>query len=320
MHMHATHASHSSKQVKTAALVATFAATIISSSTLIVFFFTHSYVIGLAALESTIDVIVSFTNAQIIQFARKDADENHPYGHGRAESIASLGQASLMAGGALVMCYLAISHLFRLYRTDNFLLKTTTTPWLILFFAVFCCISFSVSWWLKKQGKRFNSPALLSDAGHYFVDFLTNLSTTVALSLIIFVGYDFLDPLLALIFAGVILRVAYKIFHDNVADLMDRDIPVRVKNEAYEIIMTSHPQIIDIHKFRGRRSGHRYFFDFHITLPDELSFYEVHEIIETVEKRISERFDGDVNAHADPKGIRTDSIPKYSPENYFKKT
>lgn len=315
MHMHATPSSHSSKRVRSAALVATLAATIISCSTIIVFFFTHSYVIGLAALESSIDVIVSFTNAQIIHFARKDADANHPYGHGRAESIASLGQASLMAGGALVMCYLALSHLFHLYQSNNLLLKTTTTPWLILFFGVFCCISFSVSWWLKKQGKLFNSPALLSDAGHYFVDFLTNLSTTIALILIIFIGYDFLDPLLALIFAGVILRVAYKIFHENVADLMDRDVPLHVKHEAYDIIMKSNSQIIDIHKFRGRKSGHRYFFDFHITLPDTLSFYEVHDIIETVEKRISERFEGDVSAHADPSGVRSASVPKYSPDD-----
>lgn len=313
MHMHATHGSRSSKRVKSAALVATVAATVISCSTLIVFFLTHSYVIGLAALESTIDVIVSFTNAQIIQFARKDADENHPYGHGRAESIASLGQASLMAGGALVMCYLSVSHLFRLYRTGNFFLKTTTTPWLIVFFAIFCCISFGVSWWLKKQGKLFNSPALLSDAGHYFVDFLTNLSTTIALGLIIFLGYDFLDPLLALIFAGVILRVAYKIFHENVADLMDRDVPSSVKSEAYDIIMKSDSRIVDIHRFRGRKSGHRYFFDFHITLPDELSFHEVHDIIETVEQRITARFDGDVNAHADPLGVRIASVPKYLP-------
>lgn len=314
MHMHhAGSGTHLSKRAKNAALFAALAATFITFATLTLFFFTRSYVIALAALESSIDMIVSFTNTKIVQFARLDADEKHPYGHGRAESIASLGQASLMAGGALVMTYLACSHLFELYRTDNFLLKTATTPWLIGFFALFCCISFSVSWWLKKQGEILNSPALLSDAGHYFVDFLTNLSTTIALILIVFLGYDFLDPLLALIFGCVILRVAYKIFHENVNDLMDQDVSKEIKKKAFAIIMGTDSRIIDIHRFRGRKSGHRYFFDFHITLPDHLTFQEVHDIIRTVEQEISEHFSGDVSTHADPSSVRSESVPKYIP-------
>lgn len=312
MHMPAS-SYHTSKKAKNAALVAAIAATFITIATLIVFFFTHSYVIALAALESSIDMIVSFTNTKIVQFARKDADAKHPYGHGRAESIASLGQASLMAGGALIMVFLAFKHLLELYHSDNFFIKTQTTPWLIVFFSIFCCISFSVSWWLKKQGKILNSPALMSDAGHYFVDFLTNLSTTIALILIVFLGYDFLDPLLAVIFASVILKVAYKIFHENVNDLMDTDVPSRIKKEAFELIMKTNPKIIDVHRFRGRRSGHRYFFDFHITLPDTLSFNEVHDIVEVVEKVISDRFDGDVSVHPDPSSVRTPENPRFTP-------
>ena len=312
MHMPASSA-HMSRRAKNAALVAAFAATFITISTVAVFFLTHSYVIALAALESSIDMIVSFTNTKIVEFSRRDADEKHPYGHGRAESIASLGQASLMAGGALVMLFLACSHLVKLYRADDFFAKSYTTPWLILFFGIFCCISFSVSWWLRKQGKALNSPALLSDAGHYFVDFLSNLSTTLALTLIVFLKYEFLDPMLALIFSGVIMRVAYRIFHSNIDDLMDSDVSHEIKKEAYELIMQTDSRIIDIHRFRGRKSGHRYFFDFHITLPHTLSFNEAHDIVEAVESKLSQKYDGDVSVHSDPSNIRRSDLPKYLP-------
>ncbi len=308
-----TSSAHMSKRARNAALVAAIAATCITSSMVTVFFFTHSYVIALTALESSIDMIVSFTNTKIVAFARQDADERHPYGHGRAESIASLGQASLMAGGALVMLFLACSHLVKLYTADNFFNKTDTTPWLILFFAIFCCISYGVSWWLKKQGTILNSPALLSDASHYFVDFLSNLSTTIALTLIVFLKFEFLDPLLAVVFSCVILRVAYRIFHTNVNDLMDSDVSPDVKKEAYEIIMKTDSRIIDIHKFRGRKSGHRYFFDFHITLPSTLTFNEAHDLVEAVETKLGQKFDGDVSAHPDPSNIRTENHPKYLP-------
>jgi len=306
---------HMSKRAKHAALFAALASTFITTATLIVFFFTHSYVIGLAALESSIDMMVSFTNTKIVTFARTDADERHPYGHGRAESIASLGQAALMAGGALVMLFLSITHLMRLYKSDDFLAKMNTTPWLVLFFSIFAGISYSVSWWLKKQGKVLNSPALLSDSGHYFVDFLSNVSTTCALALIVFLKYEFLDPMIAIIFSGVILRVAYRIFHTNVNDLMDSDVPPEVKEEAYEVIMKIDSRIIDIHRFRGRKSGHRYFFDFHITLPHTLSFNEVHDIIETVEEKLSVHYDGDVSVHPDPSNIRKAEQPEYLPRS-----
>ena len=86
----------------------------------------------------------------------------------------------------------------------------------------------------------------------------------------------------------------------------------QIKKEAYEIIMNTNPQIIDIHRFRGRRSGHRYFFDFHITLPDTLTFTEVHDIVEMVEDTLGQRFDGDVTAHPDPSSVRTSEHPKFS--------
>ena len=82
----------------------------------------------------------------------------------------------------------------------------------------------------------------------------------------------------------------------------------QVSNKAKEIIIATDAQIIDVHNLRGRKSGHKYFFDFHVTLPDSMSFVEVHKVIEKIEDHLSEEFEGDVIVHADPQSVRSSHV------------
>ena len=286
------------------ALMAACGALILALGKLILFFFSGSLIIALSAWDSCMDVIVSLINRKIVHFARLDADHNHPYGHGRAESIAALGQGSLIVGGAIIVSTSSIKELWNVYYSLHDLSFTKFGISYFIFFL--CCAAFSylITIWLRHFGKFFNSPALLADSQHYHVDFLTNGFTAVSLAVIAYFKSPLLDPIFAFLFSLYIAFGGFQLVRSSVHELMDHDIPESVKKDVLKLIYQSADAIIDVHNFRGRKSGHRYFFDFHITLPTHYSFLEVHTIIDKIEAIITKKYDGDVVIHPDPESIR----------------
>lgn len=296
-------------KAQNAAFFAAIGAIILAIGKLGIFFMTGSLVVALSTWDSAMDVIVSLANRQIIQFARIDADDNHPYGHGRAESIAALTQGCIITGGAVAIIFSGIKQLYYFWQTQDFP-QNHSNGWVVVFFVFAAFISLAITYGLKRSGKKLHSPALLADAEHYKVDFITNICSGVSVFLVLVLQYPLLDPILAVLFSVYIIFGASKLIISSVHELMDHDLSEEIKTKALSLIQNSDSRIIDIHNFRGRKSGHRYFFDLHVTLPDELSFHDVHMIIEKIEKSVQSEFDGDVVAHADPFSIRRHLIEK----------
>jgi cation diffusion facilitator family transporter len=160
---------------------------------------------------------------------------------------------------------------------------------------------------LKKNGDKLNSPALLADSEHYKVDLVTNIASGIAIFIVILFGNPILDPIIALVFSLYVIYGAFGLVKTSINELMDHDISDEIKIKAKNIIKETDSRVLDVHRFRGRKSGYKYFFDFHVTLPDELSFNEVHIIIEKIEDSLELEFDGDVIVHADPSSVRMSS-------------
>lgn len=296
--------SHSSIAQR-AALVAALCAACLAIGKLSLYIWTGSLIVALSAWDSAMDMIVSLANRKIVKFARQDADSNHPYGHGRAESIAALAQGSLIMGGAIAIIVSSIREIYDQWRGHT-ISDYHANLGQVAFFIFAAFVSMFVTHWLKTHGTRLNSPALLADSEHYKVDFITNISSALALALVYFSGYSILDPIIALVFSLYIIYGAFGLVKTSVNELMDHDVPERIKNKAQEIVRETDSRVLDIHRFRSRKSGHKYFFDFHVTLPEELSFNEVHAIIENIEMKLTDEFEGDVIVHADPSSVRQD--------------
>ncbi|KAB8031063.1 cation diffusion facilitator family transporter [Fluviispira multicolorata] len=294
-----------SKIAQRAALVAAICAAFLAVGKLTLFFMTGSLIVALSAWDSTMDMIVSLVNRKIVKFARLDADHNHPYGHGRAESIAALGQGSLIIGGGIAIAVSSVRQIYDVLNGQTVLINHSDWKQIVFFiFAAF--VSLFVTKWLKVNGLKLNSPALIADAEHYKVDFVTNISSTLALFLVAITGYTILDPILALLFSGYIIYGSLGLVKTSINELMDHDIPDDIKLIAIEIVKKTDERILDIHRFRARKSGHKYFFDFHVTLPESLLFNEVHYIIDKIEHVLSSEFEGDVIVHADPSSVSPD--------------
>jgi cation diffusion facilitator family transporter len=281
-----------------AALRAALGAGILAFCKLILFFMTGSMVVALSAWDSALDVCVSAVNQKVVHFARQQPDRKHPYGHGKAESMAALAQGALILGGALLIIISSGQKLWDALQGKS---APVEYPWpTAAFFLVAALASHAITRSLKKASMRFNSPALSADSEHYRSDVIANLASALSIAVIAFTQIPWLDSLLAALFALNIGYSGFRLLSSSTDDLLDHDLPDEFKEEILKVIGDCNEQIIDVHNFRGRRSGHRYFFDFHITLPSHLDFRTVHEITEQVEEVIEHRFGADVVVHADP--------------------
>jgi ferrous-iron efflux pump FieF len=237
-------------------------------------------------------------NQKVIHFARQQPDSNHPYGHGKAESIAALAQGGLILGGALLIIVSSGQKLWETMRGQS---EAIEQPWpTVVFFIAAAVASFIITASLKRSSKKYNSPALRADSEHYRTDVVTNLASAASLAAIALTDIQWLDPLLAAFFSLVIGRGGYKLVSSSIDDLLDHDLPEQMKEDVLNAIVSCNEQVIDVHNFRGRRSGHKYFLDLHITLPAHLDFRTVHEISEHIEQTIEKKFGADVVVHVDP--------------------
>ncbi|KAB8038682.1 cation diffusion facilitator family transporter [Silvanigrella paludirubra] len=295
-----------SKIAQRAALTAALCAAVLALGKLILFLLTGSMVVALSAWDSTMDMLVSLVNRKIVKFSRLDPDNNHPYGHGRVESIAALGQGCLIIGGAIGIIASSARQIYDSLK-GNVTLDFHADWRQVAFFVFAGMVSFYVTKMLKRNGDKLNSPALLADSEHYKVDLVTNIASGIAIFIVILFGNPILDPIIALVFSLYIIYGAFGLVKTSINELMDHDISDEIKIKAKKIIKETDSRVLDIHRFRGRKSGYKYFFDFHVTLPDELSFNEVHIIIEKIEDSLELEFDGDVIVHADPSSVRMSS-------------
>jgi len=278
---------------------AALAASALAISKLALFFMSGSMLVALSAWDSVLDVLVSALNRKVILFARTEPDEEHPYGHGKAESMAALAQGALIMGGALLIATSSVQGIWRLWADE----APSAIPYgwtLVAFFAFAGGLSQLITRDLRKASVTHRSPALAADAEHYQTDVLSNIASAGSIAVISFTELTWLDPLLAIGFAVLIARGGLELIREAVDELLDHDLSEEEKQEAVQIIMSCSPHIIDLHNLRGRRSGHRRFFDLHVTLPVSLSFREAHDITDAIEHALSEHFDADVVVHADP--------------------
>lgn len=281
-----------------AAVLAAFGAGLLALSKLVLFFISGSMVVALSAWDSALDVCVSAVNQKVIHFARQRPDTNHPYGHGKAESMAALAQGALILGGALLIIVSSGQKLWDAFFRE---IEPIEQPWpTAAFFLVAALASTLITRHLKRASKKYNSPALNADSEHYRTDVVANLASALSIALIAVTGVRWLDPLLAALFALNIGYGGVKLMSSSINDLLDHDLPDELKEDVLAVISDCSELVIDVHNFRGRRSGHRYFFDFHVTLPVHLDFRTVHEITEHIEQVIEEKFAADVVVHADP--------------------
>jgi len=253
---------------------------------------TGSLAIMASLVDSLMDGAASFLNLLAVRYSLKSPDADHQFGHGKAESLAGLGQASFIAGSAIFLLIQAAGRLARPQPLHNLDLGI----W-VMAFAILATLLL-----LLFQGhviRRTNSSAIRADALHYKTDLLTNTASMAALFFTA-TGFALFDPLCAVGIAGYILYSAWRIGRDAVEVLMDRELPAATRQAICDIAL-AHPTVLGLHDLRTRQSGPTFLIQLHLGLDRNLPLFDAHRVAKEVEAAIMAAFpQADVIIHQDP--------------------
>ncbi|EOE6915260.1 CDF family cation-efflux transporter FieF [Cronobacter turicensis] len=285
--------------VSRAALAATLVATLLLIIKIFAWWYTGSVSILAALVDSLVDIAASLTNLFVVRYSLQPADEEHTFGHGKAESLAALAQSMFISGSALFLFLTGIQHLIQPEPMRAPLIGIIVTMAALV--TTLMLVTFQ-RWVVRKT----RSQAVRADMLHYQSDVMMNTAILVALALAWY-GLHRADALFALGIGVWILYSALRMGYEAVQSLLDRALPDDERQAIVDII-AAWPGVRGAHDLRTRQSGPTRFIQLHLEMEDNLPLVQAHLIAEQVEQAILFRFPGsDVIIHQDPCSV----VPRF---------
>ena len=250
--------------------------------------------IGLLAslIDSLMDSFASIINLFAVRYALQPADDDHHFGHGKAEPLAGLAQASFIAGSAVFLIFNAIQRLQNPQELTN-----SNIGIAVMVFSIIVTVFLVL--YQRHVVKITNNLAIKADSLHYLTDLLTNFSILIALYLTA-QGYLWADAAFAIAIALYIFKSAFEIGNDAFAQLMDKKLDEKTEAKIVKAIKETQGAL-GYHDLRTRQSGKDKFIQFHLELDDRLSLIEAHAIADGLEKKLMALIpDAEVMIHEDP--------------------
>ena len=245
--------------------------------------------------DTTLDLIASFATLIGVWVAAMPADEEHRFGHGKAEALAAMFQVILIVLSAGAIAFRAVTRLIEGGRTE-------AAGDGIAVSVVAIVATLALLAWQRYVIRRTGSVAIRTDNVHYKSDLLLNLAVIAALAVDQYAGFAQADPLFGLGIAAWLVWGAWRASGEAVDNLMDRERPEERRLRFIERA-ARHPELSKLHDLRTRTSGHRDFAQFHVDLPPAMTVAEAHDVIERVEEDLCRAFPGlELLIHIDPEG------------------
>jgi ferrous-iron efflux pump FieF len=256
---------------------------------------TGSISVWASLLDSTMDIFASAINFYAVRAAAAPPDEDHRYGHGKAESLAGLFQSFVITASGLLLLWEAVRRVITPHPTEDEWLGVGTM-------AVACGVSFGLVARLRHVARKTDSPALTADAVHYATDVYTNGAALFALLLVALTGWTLADPLISILISGFILYSAFEVARDSVHVLMDRRLPRAVDRKVAAVVgRFRHEGVVGFHDLRTRRSGSLKFIDLHLEVEADQTLQQAHDLTVRVIRAIQQEIPRSrVQIHTDP--------------------
>ena len=250
--------------------------------------------------DSALDLIASFATLIGVWIAAKPADEDHRFGHGKAEALAAIVQVMLISISAFGIAMRAIDQLLQGAQTEA--AETGIGVSLVAIVATLGLLA-----WQRYVIARTGSLAIKTDNVHYQSDLLLNLAVIAALVLDQYAGFSKADPLFGLLIALWLAWGAWHAAREAADHLMDKEWPDE-RREEFIAVLARQPGLRGVHDLRTRTSGAQDFAQFHAAMDGSLPLREVHRMMDEIEARIEAEFPGvEVLIHPDPEGLVNES-------------
>lgn len=245
--------------------------------------------------DTGLDLVASLATLAGVWVAHQPADDNHRFGHGKAEALSAMFQVVLIALSAAALAVHAVQQLLSGERTgaagDGILVSLIAIAGTLALLA-----------WQRFVLARTRSIAIATDHMHYQADLFLNLAVIAALVLDQYGSFRRADPLFGLGIALWLGWGAWRASQQAIEQLMDSEWPEE-KKKRFLAVMARHPELRGVHDLRTRTSGNRDFVQFHVWVDGAMTVTEAHRVMDEIEAKLHAEFPGvEILIHPDPEG------------------
>lgn len=257
---------------------------------------TGSVSIWAQAVDSSLDIFAVVITFLTVGYSSKPADKEHPYGHGKVEPIAAALQSILLLMASIAIAYSAVQRIINGA-------SVAYAPAGVAVMVVSVIVNIWLSSHLFKVAKATGSMALEANANNIRGDVFSTSGVLLGLAIVsIWQKAAIIDPILALIVVGLILRATYRVARMAFSGLVDVKLPEEEESEIKAAIMEHFGgEVVDFHKFRTRKSGNQRYIDLHLVMPKHITLEEAHEMCNHLEADMKTRLRRtDITIHVEP--------------------
>lgn len=260
----------------------------------------HSSAMIADAVHSLSDFITDVIVIIFVRIAGKPVDEDHEYGHGKYETLASVIVGIMLAVVGVGLAVNGVEKTIAFFKGGPL-----ESPGMIaLVAALLSILAKEVLYqYTVIRGRKLNSPALVANAWHHRSDAMTSIATLIGIGGAMLLGqrWNVLDPLAAVVVSVFILKAAFSLMKPGVDELLEKSLPDKDKNEI-AAIMTATPGVVAFHRLRTRRIGSKVAIDAHVKMDGSLSLRQAHDIASEIERSLKQRFGPDtyIGIHMEP--------------------
>lgn len=284
-----------------AALISFGVALVIIAMQLYAYYMTNAMVVLASVLESVMDAVASATALFALRQAHRPADENHRYGHGKAEPLVTLGQAAFIAGSGV---YFIIQSVSRIIDPEPITQNGLGIQIMLLSSALIIILLV----YQHRVVQRTKSLSIKADFLHYLNDVIVNGMVIVSLWLGGSRDWPWLDGTASIIIASYILLAAWQLGKTAAGELMDLELSDPERNHILEIIRANRA-VEGVHDLRTRRSGPDIFIEAHVEMAPHMSLVAVHHVTDMIESALKMEFPtAHITLHQEPAGIQDEKL------------
>lgn len=255
----------------------------------------NSYALLADAIESTADVLSSVLVLVGLRYSSKPADENHPYGHGRYETLSTFAVIGFLVISATVIAYESIQNIKTSHEGPEIF-----TLYVLGGIILFKELSYQ---YVIRKSKETNSSSLKADAWHHRSDAITSVMAFIGILIAVIggKGFEAADDWAALVASGIIVYNAYRIFRPVLGEISDEQLYDGLIEEIRRTALTV-PGVIDTEKCHVRKMGMTYYVDLHMIVDGNVSVIEGHKIAHNLKDEIQGKIPevADVLVHTEP--------------------
>lgn len=265
--------------------------------------FTHSVAILTDTLEYTINVIAGFISLYSLYLSAIPRDENHPYGHGKAEFVSAAAEGVMMVVSCFIILYEAVDNL--LFRPHTFH-KLDYGIWLVGATAV---VNYIMGYYAVRKGEKNNVLTLVATGKHMQSDTYGTGGIIAGLVVLYFTGWGWIDSVISMVFAVIIFLSGYKVLRSSIAGIMDEADKELLKTVVEYLNKHRRENWMDIHNLRIIKYGSILHLDCHATIPWYFNINEGHTEVKELEDMIRENFGEHVEMFVHTDGCLPTSCP-----------